>query len=439
MSSASSKSSSPIPTDPTRPAFWGMLIIILGLGGFFAWAAFASIASGAHAPGTLIVESQSKKVQHLKGGIAEAILVEDGDKVSAGDVLIRLKTTQRRAAMEKARAQLQSAKARYARLKAERDGRKAIDFPQGLEQGAGEDPEVTALLQNQRAVLGSRRDAREGQKAVLAERIATQKARIAGLKQQKAAAREQVRIIDEMLEGEESLQAEGFTAQREVLDLQRRRARIQESLAQAETGIAEAKAEIERLRRERGQLDLDHAKQVAEQIQKLQVQIATYREETASAKEQLERAKIRSPDGGEVVGLQLHTEGGVVPPRKTLMEIVPGKERLVIEARVQPSDIDRVETGQEAEVRFTSLSTRSTAVILGEVQKVSADRLQDPDKEEAYYSATVTVSRDELAKLEGQRLVPGMPVDVIIQAGSRTPLDYLLKPITDSLAVSFLE
>lgn len=440
MADPETSSPSRIPTNPHTPAFWGLLVVLVGIGGFLLWAVLAPLSSGANAPGKLIVESKSKKVQHLEGGIVEALQVDSGDQVEAGEVLIRLNTTQEQAQVATARAKLDSALARRARLRAERRDADAPTFPQSLRERT-DDQRVDQLLTNQRVVFQSRRAVLHGKQAVIDKRISGQKARREGLQEQVEEADAQIRFISEILSGEQSLEEEGYTARQKVLDLKRQRAQIQESRAKARKGIQQAEARIARLQRRQQQVRREYRKKVVERLQQLHDKIATFREQLATAQEKLERNKIRAPTGGEVVGLKVHTVGGVVPPRKTLMQIVPDKERLVIEARVRPADIDRVQTGQTAEVRFTSLSGRSTPVLLGTVKKVSADRLQQQgsDSQESYYAATVTVSRQELAKLGDQQLVAGMPVQVIIKAGSRTPLEYLLKPLTDSLAGAFLE
>ncbi len=415
----------------------GLLIIALFFGGFGTWAAVAPLSSAATATGFVIVEGQRKKVQHLEGGIVKEILIRDGDAVEAQQIIMRLDETRALATRDLLRGQLRAARAFEARLMAERDLAQSIVYPQEL-LALQDDPRVAEILATQTNLFQARLEAFTGELKVLAQRIAQSKEEIAGLAAQEKSERRQRELIVEEIKGVEAMLAKGLERKPRLLALQRAAAELEGNRGAHLAQIARAKATITESQLRILDLKNQRMKEVAGQLNEVRQAIADAQEKLRSTEDTLQRTEIRAPVAGIVVGLQVHTVGGVVGAGGTIAEIVPQKETLIIEAQVRPEDIDVVHPGLPAQISLQSLDRRMSTLD-GTVTHVSADRLNDPQTKLPYYEALVSIDPESLEATVGAVLYPGMPAIVMIATGKRTALGYLVSPITDFMGRAMRE
>lgn len=416
----------------------GLLILAVAFGGFGIWASLAPIDSAVVAPGIVNVESSRKTVQHLEGGIVREILVREGDSVQEGDVLFRLDDTEARAQLEIVRSQFLALRAQEARLVAERDQEDAIHFPTDLLE-ASEDPRVDEAITGQRRVFDARRKSMEGEVAVLEQRVGQLQEQIRGLEGLAESKLRRIGLYQEEIAGLEKLFAKGLGDsarlrewERLVAELEGERAEHQSAIAAARVQIGETELQIVQVRRH-------FITEVVTELREVQTKLSDLRERTRALEKTVERTVIHAPVGGAVVAMSVHTEGGVIKPGERILDVVPRGESLIVEARVQPNDIDRVHPGLEAELRLTAFNSRTTPTVPGHVLTVSGDRLTDPATHLPYYLARLQVTQQGMDTLKDRTLLPGMPADVMIMTGERTFFEYLVRPITDRLARAFKE
>ncbi|EAR21905.1 Type I secretion membrane fusion protein, HlyD [Nitrococcus mobilis Nb-231] len=415
-----------------------MVAILVAFGGFGTWAAIAPLASAAIAPGVVTVDSNHKKVQHLEGGIIKTLLVRDGDKVKAGDVLVQLDETQPQASLAILQTKSDAARALEARLLAERDDAAEIEFADDLLKRRV-DPNVAELLSGQETLFEARRNALKGETIILESRIEQLKNDIAGVRAQQKAKEHQIELVEDEARSLQKLLQKGYVGKPRYLALEREVARLEgergehiSEIAQANTKIGETKLQIIQLWRE-------FQEKVADELRSIQADILDLKERIRAAQHVLEHIEIRAPVSGSVVGMAVHTVGGVIKAGETVLDIVPVDDRLIIEARVQPQDIDNVHIGQEANIRFTAFKRRNTPSLVGHVSYISADRIVDSRTGEAYYKARLAVSDNEVARLGDKHLQPGMPAEVMIKTGEGTAIEYLARPFLDSLERAWRE
>jgi HlyD family type I secretion membrane fusion protein len=416
----------------------GLALIGVFLAGFLVWAAFAPLDSAAVAPGRVSVEGNRKTISHLEGGIVRDILVREGASVSAGALLIRLDDTKARASLELVRGREIAALATEARLTAERDGNDTIAYPERLRAEMA-DPKVREIVAGQNSIFAARRGELEQQIAILEKRVAVLKEEIGGLKGEIGAANRQLALLDEELADQEELFDKGLARKSTVFGLRRRTAEIEGARSRNTGAIARAHQQIGETGLRIAELKAARTKEVVEELRQVQAELYDLAERRAAAEDVLKRTEIVAATDGTVVGLKVHTPGGVIPAGGPLMDIVPSNDRLVVEARVDPSDIDAVQAGLDAEVRLTAFNARKTKPVAGTVVSVSADRLNDERSGAAYYLARIELTGDLREALDGAPLKPGMPAEVMIRTGSRTALEYLFKPISASLNRAFRE
>ena len=415
--------------------FGGLLMFVVFFGGFGAWAALAPLASAVIAHGRLVVESNRKAIQYLEGGIIEELLVREGQSVSAGDVLIRIAPDMSGLRTEGFEIELVSARANEARLVGLLRGDPEPTFPADLVERS-DDPAVASILDAQRALFHSALRGISDEVSIYRQRIEQLKSQVVGFEQQVTSTERQLSLSREELRDLRSLLDDGLARRSNVLALERsiaeienRRGQALASIAQAREAIAGAEFEIS-LRQNRFREDL------ATQLEENRSRLVELRTNLGGAEAMLSRTEIRAPIDGRVVNLKFFTEGGVIGSGETILEIVPTSDPLVVEARINPTDIDAVYEGLDAEVRLTAFKFRTTPTVPGTVTQISADVLQDPQTGMAYYKGTVALDAEATDKFE---LYPGMPVDVMIKLGPRTFLDYLMAPLNESLARSFLD
>jgi HlyD family type I secretion membrane fusion protein len=422
----------------TTTIILGLAIIVLCVGGFGVWATLAPLRGAAVASGSVIVDSKRKSIQHLEGGIVREILVHDGDKVKADQVLMRLEGTQASATLQQATARFNAAEALVARLTAEEAGDAEITFPQAL-LDQRDNPDVAKLLDGQISIFKSRLDELNSQTRILEQRRAQSDAEIRGLEAQIASQREQLRLIGEEITSKTSLLDKGLMTKPQVLLLQRQQAEIDGAMNQNAAAIARARQNIQETQMRISELRTNRINESSKDHSEALKEVFEFAEKIRSARDVVARTVVTAPLDGTVMGLAVHTVGGVVLPGSTLMEIVPSADQLTVEAKVQVKDIESVHAGLPAQVRLVAYNQRSTPTVDGEVSWVSADRVDDDKTGMSYYTTRIEVDRDQLATLENVRLYPGMPVEVMILGNERTMLDYLLAPITRTFARAMRE
>ena len=404
------------------------LCFFAGLGG---WAATAPLAGAAIASAVVAPDGSRKTVQHLEGGIVHRILVKDGSKVLAGQALIELDTTGSQAEHAALLAQCQALLAAEARLMAEQAGSPTAAFPADLTAAAARDPALARVLASEADHLASRRAALADQLSVLVERSTQGEAEIRGLEAQIASGQRQLELIAEEVEGVRILLAKGLERKPRLLALQRSQAQIEGGVASGRAGIARARQVIAETRQQMRSLTSDHVELVARDLGETRKSRAPLEERLRATADRLARTTIIAPVAGTVVDLQVTTPGGVIAAGTPLLDIVPAGAELLLEARVAPNDIDEVHVGLVAQVHLLAYRSQNLPRIEGTVRQVSADRLEDATTHQPYYLARVAVGTDALPA--GIVLSAGMPADVAIVTAERTMLDYLLRPITDTL------
>jgi HlyD family secretion protein len=411
-------------------------LLTVGLGG---WAATTELAGAVVAPGTLVVDSFVKKVQHPTGGVVGELRVRDGDLVRAGQVVMRLDATVSRANLAVIDKSLVELTARQGRLEAERDGAHRISFATFVRSRAPSDPEAGKVMAGETRVFELRRDARAGQKAQLKERTGQLREEIQGLTGQIAGKKREIELIGRELEGVRDLWRKNLVPIQRVTALERDAARLEGEHGQLVASVAQAKGKISETELQVIQVDQDLRSEVAKELSEVQGKIAELVEKRVAAEDQLKRIDIRAPQDGVVHQLAVHTIGGVVSPGEPIMLVVPRSDTLVIEAKVAPKDIDQVQLGQKAMLRLTAFNQRTTPEINGSVSLVAADQITDEKTGTSYFKVQVTPGAEDLARLNGIKLVPGMPAEVFIQTGERTMFSYLIKPLSDQVRRAFKE
>jgi HlyD family type I secretion membrane fusion protein len=426
-----------VPDDASGSIRAGYGVIAFFFGGLGLWSALAPVAGAAIAPGFVKVEGNRQSLQHRYGGTVRQILVKDGDQVTRGQVLIRLDDINARARADSLAAMHDALKAAEGRLIAERDGSAEPAFGPSL-LNRGHEPAVAGAIANQIALLRSRRDKHEAEIGVLRQRKAQLREQITGARIQAEAADRKRDLIREELAGTRELYEKGYSPKTRVLALERSEAELMSDGGARRADIAKFDEAI-------GQADLEIAKaeharlsEVTDQLRETQTKLAELEPQLQDARDVLERTELVAPASGEVVGLKVFTEGGVIAPGTTLLDIVPSKGNLVFEARVKPLDVHDVANDARADVRLTGMIGRTHAALRGKVKTISADRLEDSRSGQPYFVAAVEIDPQSLVQ-SGVTLQPGMPADILITTKPRSVLQYIISPLSDQMALGFRE
>ena len=409
-------------------------LLAAGVGG---WATTTELADAVLAPGVVVVNSHVKKIQHPIGGIVKELLVRNGDHVKAGQVIMRLDDTQVGAELAIHVKRNDELMARQARQEAELAGAERIVFPQELTSRSG-DPGVALLIAGQERLFKIRREASDGQKAQLRERVAQLRQVVAGLRAQTAAKGKEIEWIRKELEGIMSLWRKNFVQFNRVAALQRDRAKTEGEHGELIAAIAENNNRIAETELKIIQVDEDLRSEVGKELAAVRADLVICTERKVAAADVFSRIEIRAPEDGIVHKMSVSTVGGVIAAGEGIMEIVPARDTLDVWARVPPASIDQVHVGQKAFLRFSSFNQTTTPEIDGTVMVVSADLVQDEKTLEQYYSARVAIPQDRIEAL-GLALQPGMPVEASIRTGNRTVISYLMKPFNDQIKKAFRE
>ena len=410
-------------------------ILTCGLGG---WAATAQISGALIAPGSIVVDSNVKKVQHPTGGVVGEVKVRDGDRVKVGDVVVRLDDTMAKASLAIVTKGLNGLWARAARLTAELDGAERITFPPQLLDSIA-DPEVKTLIANEVKQFDLRSSGRTGQKAQLKERIAQLREEIGGLEAQENAKSREIELIQKELVGVRDLFAKNLVQISRLTVLERDAARLEGDRAQFIAQRAQAKGKITEIELQVIQIDKDLSNEVSKEMREINDKIGEFVERKVTAEDQLRRIDIRAPQDGMVLQSNVHTVGGVITAGDAIMLIVPDADNLSVEAKVNPQDIDQLRLGQKTLLRLSAFNQRTTPELNGVVSRISADTTVDQRTGQSHYTIRVALPPAEVAKLGEVRLIPGMPVEAFVQTGDRTMISYLAKPFSDQLMRAFRE
>lgn len=426
-------------TDTRRTMRLGLLILAIGFGGLLLWAAFAPLDEGVPTHGIVTIDTKRKPVQHLSGGLVREILVHEGEMVTAGQVVARLDDANSRANFEAIRQHYLGLLAMESRLIAEQTGEREIRFHN--EVLAAEDASIRQQVAAQRALFNSRRAALDAELAAIAESIRGFEALLTGQQLQLASLRQQRELLATELAGVRELVVEGYAPRNRESELERQLAALEGSIASLEAERLRAQQSIAELKQRSQQRQLEYRKEADAQLAQIRLELQADREKFHAAQADLERTELRAPVAGQVVGLMVQAAGAVVQPGQKLMDIVPQDEALLLEARIPPHLIDRVEAGQKADIRFNAFVHSPTLVVEGRVVTVSRDLLseQTPTGMMSYYLARVAVTPEGFKTLGERRLQPGMPAEVIIKTGERSLLTYLLHPLVKRIAASMKE
>lgn len=401
--------------------------LVVGVGGL---AAMTELSGAVIASGLLVVDSNVKKVQHPTGGVIGDLLVRDGARVQEGEVVLRLDETITRANLSIIVKAMDELAARQARLEAERDGDEAMTFPQSLTDRK-ENADVSRILTSEQRLFDLRRAARSGQRSQLGERVTQLKEEVGGLTGQASAKAAEIELISRELQAVRELWQKNLVSISRLTQLERESTRLEGERGQLIAATAQAKGRISEVELQILQLDQDLRSEVAKELREIQARYAEYVERKVAAEDQLKRIDIRAPIDGVVHQLAVHTVGGVIQAGEQLMLIVPEDERLIVEVRVNPQDIDQIKIGQRAVVRFATFNQRTTPEVFGSVSQISADIVLEQRTGVGYFVARIALSDKEVSRLGGVKLVAGMPVEAFIETGRRSILSYLVKPIAD--------
>ena len=419
---------------PRRFGYAAAAVLVLFFGG---WSVLAPLASAALAPGVVSPDGSRKTIAHLEGGIIRFIHVREGDIVRAGAALVTLDDTQALARYNEIRERYLHVLAIEARLVAEQSGTDEIVFPDDLADA--EDESAQPAMAGQRALLRSRRATQTGRERILRQRILQLDEQNAGLREVIAAQDRQIALIAQEIEGTQKLYDRGLGTLPRLLALQRAEADLDAEKAANRARIAENGQRIGETEIQLLTIREQAVERANDELAGIQRTLAELRSQIPSRQDTLERTVIRAPISGTVMNIGPTTETGVIRPGEPVLEIVPEDVMLIIDARVRPTDIDRVRPGMEARVLLTAYKQRNLPRIGGVLRSISADRLVDERTGEAYFLAKVVVDTEDLALLDGVRLAPGMPADVMILNDEQTLIDYLLGPILQSMRRSFHE
>lgn len=416
----------------------GFAALILFGGTFGVWAAVSSIQGAVIGSGQFVVDGNIKKVQHQTGGVVEELHIREGSLVREGDLLIRLDDTLVRAGLQIVEKQIDELVARMARLEAERSRLDAVSLPAAFAQRA-DDADVNDLMRGERALFDARRLAREGLKLQLAKRTEQLRNEISGLSKQLTAKEREGEMIERELVGVRQLFRTNLVQITRLSALEREAAALEGQRGQFTAAMAQTEGKIAEIALQAIQIDIDLTNEVIKDLRESQAKLAELVERRVASRSQMKSMLIRAPASGTVHQLAVHTVGGVISAAEPAMLIVPGATRLEIDARIQPQDVDQLSLGQRAVVRVHAFNQRTTPELFGEITRIGADIIRDPQTQAPHYLVRIALPANEIGNLGDHKLVPGMQADVHVETYARSPLDFLTKPIRDHMTKTFRE
>lgn len=414
---------------------------VLGLGlvgGVGGWAATTMLSNAVVGEGTVVIDDNVKKVQHLTGGIVSNLPVKEGMHVKAGDMLLQLDGTSMKASLGIVNSSLSQLYARRARLQAERAGDSSFANDDLVK--AGLDVEANrALIEGETQLFAVRRSALEGMKKQLEQRKGQLAEEIQGNTLQIKATEESLGLIEEEYQAVDSLYKKQIVTMQRVNSLKRQRAELEGNKGERIAARAQAEGKINEINLQILQLDEDRSSENAKELTDVEAKIAEAQERRVAVTDQLKRLDLKAPMDGYIYQLSIHTVGGVVNPGEPLMLLAPDTRTLTVEAKIAIRNIDQVHVGQIVDIRFSAFDQRTTPEVQGVVSSVSPDAVADQRTGASYYTVRIVPSAEELAKLKGLSLYPGMPAEVFIKVADRTVISYLTKPLTDQMRHTFRE
>jgi HlyD family secretion protein len=433
-----------LPRSTRLPTIAGVLIMAVVTMGFGVWGNVAPIAGAVVASGVFVVTGQNKIIQHLEGGVIREIYVREGDTVEAGQLLLELDDTAASAELQRLFLRRIRLSAMDARLQAEMREEPEIKLPAEIGDWLSRSPEVKEIVDSQQMTFTARRNNLNSDIKSIDESIKALDERIRGSRVQLDAVKRQIALLDEEIEVKDRLVQAGLVRKPELMVLQRTKANLEGEVGRIMGDIGDAKERVARAVEQINGVRKTAIKTAVEQMHEVRGELADVRERMLSAKGVLDRVRVTAPVSGVVVKLRYHTRGGVVEAGKNIMELLPLKDELIIEARLRPQDIDSVKHGQQAMVRLTALNQRITPMVSGDVVYLSADTLADEKKSQQVgptdiYLVRVRLNREESMALPGFSPTPGMPAEVYIKTAERTFFQYIVRPIHDSMMRAFRE
>ncbi|HEV7346540.1 MAG TPA: HlyD family type I secretion periplasmic adaptor subunit [Devosia sp.] len=428
-----------VPRSIRKPALFGFVLLVIAFGGFGSWAAIAPLSAAVIAPGSFVATGENKIVQHFEGGIIKELLVMEGERVQVGQDLLLLDETAAHAAAKQLDTRLLRLEAIWARLNAEISGLPEYVPPQSVLDRL-DDPEIASIIASQTVNFDAARDKLANETALMQQNVAALEFRVNGRQGQIQSVLSQLTLLREDHRVMTDLREKGVAAQSAVRTIERTIFDAEGDLARLEAEVEEAQAQIEKYRREIIQAT-DAVKQAAlDEMQAVESELETLREQALQAKNVLVRTTIKAPVSGTIVRLYYHTTGGVIESGKPIFEILPADVPLIVEVKIPRMQIDEVRQGQAANVRLTALNQRTTPILDGQVIYLSADTVADQaELNQEIYVARISVPPEQIARVPGFAPTPGMPAEVFVKTRERTFLDYLIKPVTDSLSRAFHE
>ena len=426
-------------TDTRRPMRIGLWVLGIGFGSFLLWAGLAPLDEGVPTQGTVSIESKRKAVQHLTGGLVSEILVREGEMVEAGQVVARLDAAVTRAGFEAEHQRYLGLRAMESRLVAELRGAATIAFPSEL--SGSTDPMIQQQIETQRSLFVSRRAALDSELSAIDQSIIGQGAMIDAYRGQMESHTARRASLNEELNGIRDLVSEGYAPRNRQLDLERQVSATEAALTELRGNLARSQSSIAEMRQRAIQRRQEYRKESDGQLAQIRLELQAGLEKYRAATDSLSRTELRAPVAGQVVGLAVHTVGGVVQPGQKLMDIVPLDETLLLEAHIPPHLIDRVAPGQFTDIRFSAFAHSPALVVEGRLESISGDLIVEPGPagNVSYFLARVSVTPAGLKTLGNRRMHPGMPAEVIVKTGERSLLTYLLHPLLKRVAASLKE
>ncbi len=417
-------------------AGYGLIFLTFGVMGL--WAAIAKVDKAVVAGGWVSVETNKKTVQHLEGGIVKEILVKEGQHVNKDQPLVRLESTQARANSDLLSNQLMAALALEARLLAERDNKPKIDWPQEF-RDYQKSPFLTSLVEDEDRQFLERRETLNGQINILESKRRQLKTEIEGIAIEKKATEKQVDYINQELVGLRALLKKQLVPANRVLTMERERTRLEGIIGKSITDTAKAETSVNEMGIQIEQIKQKFREEVATNLLDIRTKLSDFRQKHIVASDVLRRIELTAPRSGTVQNLKAFTLGQVVRPGEPILDIVPEDEKLIIQAQFQPQDIDVVHDGQKAEIRFPAFHSRTLPTMEGVIETLSRDRMVDEVSKQPYYLGTIAISKADIPDDYRTRLRPGMPAEVIVAAGERTVLNYLVSPLSSAIRKTFIE
>jgi HlyD family secretion protein len=421
-----------------KPVAVGLIGLVLLVGGFGSWAVLTEISGAIIASGRIEVDKNRQVVQHLDGGVIDEILIAEGDKVEVGQLLLRLDESELRSSLVITESQLFELMARRGRLEAERDERETIEFAALLVQAAQDNIDVANLVAGQERLLVARRTSIAQEIDQFGQQIDQIGDQIDGINAQRSSIGEQLAIIEEELTDQQSLFDRGLAPAARVLGLRREAARMGGELGELDGNHAQANRRISEIEIQLLRLKSQRREEAITQLRDIQSRELELREQRQALRQKLDRLGVTAPVSGIIYDMRVFAPRSVIRPAEAILYIIPQDRPLVISAQIEPIHIDKLSIGQDVTLRFSALDQNQTPELTGQVRLISADAFQDENTLQSYYRAEIDLSEGEQDNLpEGTTLVPGMPVEAFIRTADRTPITYLLKPLTDYFSKAF--